>query len=196
MEIFINGNKLDATLEQETNLGEVLGAVEAECEKAGMTVTEVVVDGTPVAAADMDALFAKEPRDVGRIELNAISRDGLRDMMKALGDELSSFAPRLVDIPLQLQTGKDIEAMRTINGFSERLQDLYRLLPLLHLAGFAPGEPRVDGIALDAYPQELAPILTDLLEAFRKKDTVLAGDLSEYELAPRISSMGAALSAI
>ena len=36
---------------------------------------------------------------------------------------------------------------------------------------------------------DFAPILSDFENAFKDKDTVLIGDLSEYEIAPRIAQM-------
>ena len=43
-------------------------------------------------------------------------------------------------------------------------------------------------------PNLLSPLLEDLLSALKENDTIMIGDISEYELAPRISRLGETLS--
>ena len=50
--------------------------------------------------------------------------------------------------------------------------------------------------AIRSYYGFLSPILEELLDALKKKDTILVGDLSEYELAPKIEELSAVLSAL
>ncbi len=196
MDITINGNRIDFTIENETSLGEVLGELESVCENAGMTVTAVSVDGKPIPAEELDGYFARPLEGVSSIDLKTLDAAGIAAMLREYGDRLSGFVPRLRDIPLQLQTGKDLPVMETIHGFSVDLRNLYQLLPLISIAGIAQDRSVVDGIPLETYPSELAPVLAELIKALEVKDTVLAGDLSEYELAPRIERLGAVLSAI
>jgi hypothetical protein len=196
MDIYINGNKIDYRTENEKTLGEILGAIESECEKAGETITGIRVDGEPVAAEALDGVFAREPSTAGKIELDTISGNDVLMLLRNLGQEFTDCAPRLREISVQLQTGKDGKVMETINAFSISLQNLYQALPLLSITTLRDATPDIDGIALTAWPTELSPLLSDLLDALKKHDTVLVGDLSEYEIAPRIERLGAVLSCV
>lgn len=196
LNILINGQRLDFATEGEKTVGEVLGAVESECEKSGMTVTGIRVDGVDVDAGGMDALFAREIGSVGTIELSTISGKDVKDMIAALGSRFSGHCGNLVEVPVLLQTGNDLRVMETINALSNDLYQLYQLLPLMPIAGIDGRGPEVDGVRLAEYPSFLSPLLKDLLGALESKDTILVGDLSEYELAPKIERLGSALSAI
>ena len=46
-----------------------------------------------------------------------------------------------------------------------------------------------DNEKLQAFYQELNGVLSELLEAFAAKDSVLIGDLMEYEIAPRLEQL-------
>lgn len=193
MDLYINGSKIDFATEGEKTVGEALGSIESACEKEGMTITGIRADGKDIPAGELDDLFAGTIDSVGTIELATISGNDVKALIRELGGKFADSASQLRDIPVQLQTGKDLSVMETINSFSSNLQDLYRLIPLLSITGLPPNEPAIDGIALGAYPSELTPLLTDLLDGLKNHDTILVGDLSEYELAPRIERLGAAL---
>lgn len=196
MNILINGQRIDFETEGEKTVGEILGAMEGECEKSGLTVTGVRVDGVDVAAADMDALFGRDADTIGDIELSTMSGKEVRGMITALGTRFAGHSDQLVEVPVLLQTGKDMRVMETINALSNDLYELYQLLPLMPLAGIDGGGPEVGDVALTDIPSSLSPLLKDLLGALESKDTILVGDLSEYELAPRIRQLGTALSSI
>ena len=196
MDILINGNKIDYTIEKEKNLGEILGDIESLCEESGMTITGIRVDGSTFEADTLDPLFARDPSGISTIELDTINSQDIIGMLRDFGNRMSGFVPQLKEIPVQLQTGKDMTVLETIHRFSLDLQGLYQVLPLIPLAGLPGESSAVDGIPFGEYPSELAPVLSELIKALEIKDTVLAGDLSEYELAPRIERLGMALSAV
>ena len=196
MDILINGTDIEFQIEQEKTVGEILGSLEAECEKSGMTITGIRADGETIPPASLDEFFTRSPESVARIELDTISGTEIRASLRDLGERFTAVVPQLRDIPVQLQTGKDLQVMETIHGFSLSLQNFYRLLPLLSIAGISADDSGIDGAVLTELPGELSPLLSDLLDGLQKKDTVLVGDISEYELAPRIERMGAALSAV
>lgn len=196
MEIQINGTPVHYQVESEKTVGELLGAIESECEKSGMTITGIRADGAVVPADALDALFARGIASIERVELETVSGPEILETLRNVGSYFSDCAPLLREIPVQLQTGKDMRVMETINGFSTNLQNMYRLLPLLPLTGLDAGGPDVDGTPLAQVSGDLAPILSELLDGLKNKDTVLVGDISEYELAPRIERLGAVLQAI
>lgn len=196
MDIFINGVTIEYIRENEATIGEILGSLESACERAGMTITGIRVDDAVLDATKLDDLFLQSPETVSKIELDTINGDDVKTMLRELGTEFTDCVGPLMDIPVQLQTGKESIVMETINRFSVELQNLYRLLPLLPLTGFEPGEPRVASRPLSEIAGVLSPVLEELLAALKSHDTIMVGDLSEYELAPKIEELGTVLSAV
>ncbi len=196
MEIRINGEQIDFQLESEKNIGDILGSVESECEKSGMTITGIRVDGIEIPADSLDGLFLRDIGSVSAMDLTTISGKDVERLLRDLGTRFSVSVSLLQEVPVLLQTGKDLQVLEYIHRFSSDLQNLYQLLPLLSIAGIRSETAGSGSIDLEAYPSELAPILGQLLAALEAKDTVLVGDLSEYELAPRIEKLGAALAAV
>jgi hypothetical protein len=85
---------------------------------------------------------------------------------------------RLPDVSLLLQTGHDKDAMDIVIGFADTVQALLVLVPFL-----APDHERGKLLA------EFTPVLKELVAAFGAKDSVLIGDLLEYEVAPRMERL-------
>jgi hypothetical protein len=81
----------------------------------------------------------------------------------------------LKEVSLLLQTGRDKPAMEIVISFADNVQSLMDILPFL-----APDPERARLLA------ELTPVLRELVAAFDSRDTVLIGDLLEYEIAPRM----------
>jgi len=196
MKILINGVALDYQIEKEKTIGDILGSVEAECEKSAMTITGLKADGQEVPAEKLDALFSGTLDSVVTLELTTISGEDVRAMLRDLGLRFTACIPQLEEVPVLLQTGKDIKVMEIINLFSSDLKNLYQILPLLSITGLPSCGPEVNGILLTDYPAELSPILKELMGALENKDTILVGDLSEYELAPRIGHLGSVLQTV
>lgn len=101
--------------------------------------------------------------------------------LKTLSGALAVCIEEVSEISILLQTGKDRQAMDTIVRFSELSQNLVRLV-----ASVFPENSNQD---LEAFFQELNGVLSELLEAFEAKDSVLIGDLMEYEIAPRLERL-------
>ncbi len=190
----INGEMIDFTPENEATLGEVLGSLESECERSCQTITNIKIDGNIIPAEHLDEVFSRKPESVESIELETINGDHIRTLLAESGATLLAFIPRLEQIPVELQTGKDMEVMESINAFSLELQNLYRLLPLMPLTGIQYEEELFEDRPIHECPNLLSPLLEDLLSALKENDTIMIGDISEYELAPRISRLGETLS--
>jgi hypothetical protein len=94
---------------------------------------------------------------------------------------LSACTEEISEISVLLQTGKDRQAMDTIVRFSELSQNLVRLV-----SSISPPNANED---VQGFYRELNGVLSELLEAFETKDSVLIGDLMEYEVAPRLGRL-------
>jgi hypothetical protein len=91
---------------------------------------------------------------------------------------LRQVIPLLSEVPVQLATGRDRQAMQTIATAAELLQTLLALVPRL--------PPLADRQKLFT---ELNGVFRDVIAAFDARDTVLIGDLLEYEAAPRLGEL-------
>lgn len=91
---------------------------------------------------------------------------------------LRASLPLLAEAPVQLATGRDAPAMTTVATVAETLQTLLALVPFLPPD---PGRARLF--------DELTGVFRDAIAAFDARDTVLLGDLLEYEAAPRIAAL-------
>lgn len=114
-------------------------------------------------------------------------RDPVRELALTLG-QLSAHRDALVEVPVQLQTGHQQAAMQTVVTITELLSRLMRLIPLVESAA-ADDSLGVDIAGVRGFAEELAPLLAELAEAFETQDTVLIGDLLEYEVAPRLERL-------
>jgi hypothetical protein len=103
---------------------------------------------------------------------------------------LSQSTARINEIPLLLQTGKDREAMETVVMFTELSQKLVRLFPILKMnAGLDLGKKLQTGQTLEEFYTDFNTTLAELNDAFQARDTILIGDLLEYEISPRVENL-------
>jgi hypothetical protein len=260
MEIRINGNKTDITLETERTMGDLLSGVETWLQGAGFYINGLEIDGTSVLSAGIPTLFCRDLDTVQSIDITACSRadlmlealwntrraltafddaapeeqgricrdwetgaaasyliaeipelagmagqtlagvglpvqqlqtlidERLREIenplreLQNMEDLVSDIARRLEDLPLDIQTGKDDRAAETVSLFSHIAGKLCRLMGLFQ----SPEDGGEDVKDLHTFIEEFNTALRELLAAYEAKDTVLVGDLAEYELAPRL----------
>jgi len=110
--------------------------------------------------------------------------------LNSLALELEQCISDISDVSLLLQTGKDRKAMEAIIRFSELNESLIRIfLNLKKDRRKEIKEITIDGMSLKKFYTELNAILKELVEAFHAQDSVLIGDLLEYEIAPRLESI-------
>jgi hypothetical protein len=106
---------------------------------------------------------------------------------------VDDICARLAEFPLDIQTGKDARAAETVNVFSSLAEKVFRIYHALKIEGFPVAEIKVDTMSINDYITEFSKALKELLDAYEKRDTVLIGDLAEYEMAPRLRGLHAAV---
>ena len=168
-------------------------------------------------SATFGAQFGKLARGTGIIE-GEVSADGFADFfafiseltvvlhsrIRELSDpvaELRTLAPRLRDtldeisgIAVLLQTGKDAEAMRQLIKFIEIVQKLLRLVHnLKEQALLDLGIFKVEEMPAADFAAKLNGTFRQLSGAMETGDTILVGDLLEYEIGPSLSGFVTAL---
>ncbi|MDC7219630.1 MAG: hypothetical protein PQJ59_06795 [Spirochaetales bacterium] len=119
--------------------------------------------------ANVDALIQ------GRMgELTQPVQEGLKTAAT-----LNRLIPRIEEVSVLFQSNKDKEALDIIIVLSELLSKSVRILTGLSEAGQELSLP-------EEFIPELNSILSELAEAIDTGDTILTGDLTEYEIIPKI----------
>ena len=105
-------------------------------------------------------------------------------------EKLKILIPVITDVALMLQTGNDKKAMDSVLQFIDLSEKLIRIFPFLVEQGYT--DIRNQSIGNDNFSdfyKDLNDILLELLEAFDIKDSILIGDLMEYEIVPRLDKL-------
>jgi len=188
MIIKINGEPLAYTLEEEKNIGEVLGSIEAACRREHETIVKVQVDGKELAPDELDRFFSRSIDTDSTIDLSTLSGTAVCGYMRELTQELLRYADDFEQIPVYMQTGKEVQALSLLEAFSMKLNELYRSLLLSDITGL-PAEIRIDGKPFYEYQKEITALLQDIVSSIEEKDIIQVGDLAEYELAPLVKNL-------
>ena len=196
MEFYVNGEKIDITLENEKTVSDVLKSFEEEAAKNDATTIGIKINGESVPAGDFEKAVGQELKNDTKIELNVLSKGNLLDRLatsKARFDELST---KMSDVPVALQSGKDKEANTMIAVLADAIDEFCHTATLCALFPELYNALVIDGKSITEFFEEFAPIVADFEQSLESKDTVTSGDLCEYEIAPRLTSIAASIGAI
>ena len=188
MEIKINGEKLSYTLENEETIGEVLGSIEEACCREHETIVQVAAGGKELTSQELDLLFQQSVDTDITIELSTFSGAEIRNYMKNLIQELAKYAEDFEQIPVYMQTGKDVQVLNLLGTFSEKLKELYRSLLLSDVTEL-PIDIQIEDKSVHEYQKEITALLRDIVSSIEEKDIIQVGDLAEYELAPLVKTL-------
>ena len=195
MEIHINGEKIDARIEDEKTVGDILKAFEIDCQKQDATVVGILIDGKKITAENFDEEAKHELSGKEKFEFDVVTKNSLKEEFKGLSIVFRELSKKMENVPLALQTGKDNEANGDIKILANAVEDF------CHTATFASlfeefSLIRVEEKPLSEFFADFSPILEDFEEALKTGDTVGIGDLAEYEICPRLKSLADALEEI
>ena len=188
MVIKINGEELSYTLENEKTLGEVLGSIEEACCREHETIVQISVDGKELTSQELDLLFTQPVDTDITIGLSTSSGAEIRNYMKGLMKELSGYAEEFEQIPVYMQTGKDVQVLNLLGTFSEKLNELYRSLLLSDVTEL-PIDIQIEEKSIHEYQKDITALLHDIVSSIEEKDIIQVGDLAEYELAPLVKTL-------
>ena len=114
----------------------------------------------------------------------------LQSTARLLKDQI----PNLEEIPVLLQTGKEREAMSLVIEFTEISEKITRLLPFLQQKNENIfNELEVEGSTFADFYRSLNENFSELAEAIEAEDSILIGDLLEYEISQKITSLVASI---
>lgn len=193
MELFVNGEKIDITLEDEKTVGEVLKSFEKEAEKSDATTIGIFLNGKKVLADDFDEASKTPLEENTKIELTVLSKQDVIDSLEKSKDKFSSLAQKLLEVPVALQGGKDKEANTVIAELAEAIDDFCHTAALSALFPEVYSSIVIDRKSVTEFFEEFAPIAADFEQSLETKDSVTSGDLCEYEIAPRLELIAKAI---
>ena len=193
MNLYINSVKADFTLEDEKTLGDVLKAFEIECEKNDATVVSVSVDGENIKAEDMDAVFARTIDGTAELKIETVAQNDIIRSLRDTAQKVEALSGELEQIPLLLQSGKDAKAAAVLTAFADLFDVLCRTISLCALFPQRFAAFTIDGKNPADFLKDFSPVLSDFEKSLADGDTVLTGDLAEYEIAPRLRAFAEAV---
>ncbi len=189
MEFYVNNEKLDVILENEKTVGDVLKSFEAECEKNKATTINITLNGKNIGADDFESIFDEPLKEDTKLELVIVSQDEIKSSFQNQKSECLSLSDELVNLPVQLQSGKDKESTLLIAKLADFIEKFCHTATLSALFPEVYSKLMIDGKNVNEFFQDFSGILNDFEQAIASKDTVLMGDLAEYEISPRLQAI-------
>jgi len=196
MELFVNGEKLDVTLENEKTVGDVLTSFEQTCEKNSLATVGIKLNGHQIEASAFDKASAVPLSADTKIELTVVAEKNVADTFISLGTVFQTIADKLKNIPALLQSGKDSETGSIISELADALDQFCHTAALSALFPDIYGNLKIDNKPVSQFFSDFSGVLTDFKKALETKDTVTIGDLAEYEICPRLEAISEAVKSI
>lgn len=193
MDFFVNGEKLDITLQDEKTVGDVLKAFEISCQENHLATIGVSIDDKNIPAEDFESILTLPIEQTSKIDVSVIAEVAIKDNLKQIGNEFSSLIEPLKNIPVEMQSGKDSVAKQTIIKLSDVMNLFCSLLTWSSLFPEIFGALKVDNENISEFLSNFSQILNDFKDALENSDSVLIGDLAEYEICPRLESIAKSL---
>ncbi|MBO4508074.1 MAG: hypothetical protein J5747_05500 [Spirochaetaceae bacterium] len=188
MKIEINGQPLAFTLENEKTTGDILNALEEQFEKNDSTIIEIELNGKKITAEEIESLSSRAIDDNDSISVKSVCADGIIMSLKELANDFEPLCTELEELPVLMQQNDDKKSYDIINRFAESFDILCHLATLSSLFPAKFEGKKIAEKSLADFLKDFSPILTDFEDSLKNKDTVLTGDLAEYELKPRLEA--------
>ncbi|MBQ6029055.1 MAG: hypothetical protein IJL24_05955 [Treponema sp.] len=193
MEIYLNEQKLDITLEDEKTVGDVLRSFEQTASQNKCATVGIKIDGKQIDAQDFDKAAGQPIESAKRIDLTVVSEDAVADAFKNASADIKDTVELLTQIPAQLQSGGDSKARASIARLADVVDNFCHIIALSTLFPERFAAIKIDGKNLSAFFEDFMPVFNDLNGALSSGDTVTLGDLAEYEISPRLTALADAV---
>lgn len=193
MNVTVNGNAIDITIENEKTVGDVLRGLEEEFAKNNATTISIVLNGTTITADAFDKAADMPLAADTKLDLTVVSEGDVTASFAAEAQASRDIAAKLEQIPVQLQSGKDKDANVIISQLADLVDNVCHTASLAALFPDLYAKLSVAGKSITEFFAEFSDILNDFRQALEDKDTVLIGDLAEYEISPRLLTLADAV---
>lgn len=196
MTLIVNGQNLDITLENEKTVGDVLKSFELEAEKSELATIKICLNKKEITSEEFDTIISEPLEEDTLLELTVISKGEVISALEDSAGKFTELAEQLEEIPVMLQSAKDSEANSIITTLAKEIDIFCHTTALSALFPDVYSKLTIDGKDIGTFFSEFSPVLSDFEEALKSKDTVTIGDLSEYEISPRLTSISEAINSI
>jgi len=193
---YINGDKVEVQLENEKTIGDVLHSFELTCEENNAAVIGITVDGRTITAESFDQEAKKELGKNTKFEFSVVTIQSIKDAFAQLALLFDSLSEKMEQVPVDLQAGKNTEVTESIKELADSIDQFCHVAALASLFPQTFKDTTIDNMNFKDFFADFSPILLDFEQALQNNDTVLIGDLSEYEICPRLQSISNALKKI
>ena len=193
IEFYINGQQVEVQLEDEQTIGDVLKSFEATCEENKAAVIGITVDGKQITADIFDEEAAKPLGKDTKFEFSIVTENDIKASFAKLSELFGQLANQMEGVPVALQSGKNLEVTESIKNLADSIDQFCHIATLASLFPETFSSESLNGINFKDFFAEFSPILKDFEDALQNNDTVMLGDLSEYEICPRLKEISAAL---
>ena len=193
---YINGDPVEVQLEGEETIGDVLKSFEITCEENAAAVIGITVDGKTITADTFDEEATKPLGKDTKFEFSVVTKDSIKQSFAELSKLFDELSLQMEDVPVALQSGKNKEVSESIKKVADSIDSFCHIATLASLFPQDFGSTMIDGKQFSDFFQEFSPVLSDFEQALANNDTVLIGDLSEYEICPRLQAISKALTLI
>lgn len=191
--VYMNGQPIDVQLEDEKTIGEVLRSFEETCEANQAAVIGIEINDKQITAEDFDAVAAAPLTDDTKFSFTVVTVTILKESFSQLSDLFTELSDKMAKVPVELQSGKNKEVSLSIKKVADGIDELCHFSSLATLFPETFKEAIIDGQSFKDFFNDFSPILLDFEQAMQNNDTVLIGDLAEYEICPRLKSISEAL---
>ncbi|MBP5696807.1 MAG: hypothetical protein J6W60_01765 [Treponema sp.] len=196
MQLKVNGENVDITLEGEKTVGEILKSFEAEASKNEATTTNIILNGKEIGADEFEKILGEPILDDTSIDLTVVSKTALVRNFKESGKKLEEMQARLGTVSTLLQSGKDAQVGTIITELADQISNFLHIARLSSLFPEFYKELQAGGKDIGQFLEDFMPFLKDFEEALGSKDTVTVGDIAEYEISPRLKQMAEAVAGL
>ena len=193
VEIYINGQLVDSQIEDEETIGDVLRSFEITCEENKAAVIGILVDGKQITAELFDEEAEKPLGKNTKFDFTVVSENDIKASFVKLSELFNELSLQMENVPMELQKGNNKEVSTAIRGLADSIDQFCHVATLATLFPKTFNKPEIDGFNFDEFFKDFSPILKDFEEALQNNDSVMIGDLAEYEICPRLQSISETL---
>lgn len=193
---FVNGEKIDVELESEQTIGDVLNSFEKTCEENKAAVIGIIIDDRQITSDIFDETASLPLKDDTKFEFSVITVQSIKESFQGLTSLFSELSEKIEKVPVEFQKGNNKEAIDSIKTLTDSIEQFCHVAALASLFPEEFSNTNIEGQNFRDFFGDFSKILLDFEQALQANDTVLIGDLCEYEICPRLQQISNSLKSI
>lgn len=193
IQIYLNGENIDAQIENEKTVGDILNSFEQTCEENEAAVIGIKINDKQITVDNFDEESAKALTNDEKIEFTVVTKTNIKDSFQNLSELFEKLSTEMEDVPVKLQNNQKVEVIESIKILADSINQFSHTAALASLFPESFSQTTINGMDFNEFFKDFSAILLDYENALQSDDTVLIGDLSEYEICPRLKSISESL---